>query len=328
MTSTNDVLLRTHSGVGDGRPTKVLLADDDRLCRLVLQQWLQNWGYEVVTGADGDEAWQIMQQVDAPQLLILDWMMPGVEGLQLCQRVRQLGRLPYPYILLLTAKDHKEDIIRALDGGADDYLTKPCEMEELRARVGVGKRFIELQQELLHTQEELRYGATHDALTGVWNRAGILALLARELERANRSRISLGVMMVDIDHFKRINDTYGHVAGDRVLNEVISRIVNSLRSYDLIGRYGGEEFLVLLSDFQSLTIERSAERIRRSVAEAPVAIGPEQVDITVSIGVALSERHDEIADHLLAAADAALYAAKNNGRNRVEVGIMGIPTEK
>lgn len=297
---------------------KVLVAEDDPLYCLVLQRLLRSWHYQVVVATDGDQAWDVLQKEYPPQILLFDWMMPGIEGPELCRRVRKQARLPYPYILLLTAKSQKDDIVSALDAGADDFLTKPCEVAELRARLGVGKRIMELQEELMRTQEELRYGATHDALTSVWNRSALLELLKRDLDRQSRSALPVGVLMIDIDHFKKVNDTYGHLVGDQVICDVVKRITRSVRGYDIVGRYGGEEFVVVLSDIKSTMIEQRADAIRRAVCESPIRAGGRLIPITVSVGVAVSNSKRGNTDRLLAAADAALYEAKRNGRNRIE----------
>ncbi len=299
---------------------RVLVAEDDPLYCLVLQRLLKSWDYQVVVANDGDQAWDVLQKENPPQILLFDWMMPGAEGPELCRRVRKQARLPYPYILLLTAKSQKDDIIRALEAGADDFLTKPCEIGELRARLGVGKRIMTLQEELIRTREELRYGATHDALTAIWNRSALLDLLKRELDRQTRSELPVGVLMIDIDHFKKVNDTYGHLVGDEVLCEVVKRITRAVRSYDVVGRYGGEEFVVVLSDIQSSLIEQRADGIRRAVYESPIRAGGRLIQVTVSIGVAVSTSRSANTDRLLATADAALYSAKKNGRNRIETG--------
>jgi len=300
--------------------TEVLLAEDDPVYCRILQRWLEAWGYPVTTARDGTEAWQILQQSKAPHLLILDWMMPGIEGPELCRRIRGRNQSPSPYILLVTAKLGKDDVIRGLEAGADDYITKPCEIGELRARVGVGQRMLKLQDELIGAQEELRFGATHDALTGLWNHAAILDLLGRELRRASRSRTWTGVLMVDIDHFKQINDRYGHLQGDLVLKEVARRIERAVRSYDWVGRYGGEEFIALLSDCNLEEIRISGERVRLAVAATPIEASGTEIHVTVSVG-ATSSAETNSQEDLLARADIALYRAKEKGRDRLELSL-------
>jgi len=298
----------------------VFLAEDDPVYLRIMQRWLEAWGFQVTTARNGLQAWEILQQSYAPHLLILDWMMPGMEGPELCRRIRSLDRSPSPYILLVTAKDGKDDVIRGLEAGADDYLTKPCDIGELQARIAVGQRLLRLQNELIGAREELRFGATHDSLTGLWNHGAILDLLARELRRVSRSHTEVGVLMVDIDHFKKVNDAYGHPNGDLVLKEVARRVEQALRSYDFVGRYGGEEFLILLSECPLEEIQRGGERVRMAVAETPIQAGGIEIQVTVSVGAASSFEGDSQPE-LLARADSALYRAKEKGRNRLELAI-------
>src|SRR5690606_18250008 len=206
------------------------------------------WGYDVVSCQDGTAAWQMLQQRDAPSLAILDWMMPGIDGVQVCREVRQHIVEPYIYILLLTAKSEKTDMIIGLDSGADDYLTKPFDANELRVRLRAGRRILDLQEELIFVREKLRDQATHDSLTRLWNRAAICDILQREMDRAIRNNNPLSILLADIDHSKRINDTYGHLAGDAVLRKTAQRMKTVVRPSDGIGRYGGEEFLLVLPD--------------------------------------------------------------------------------
>ena len=296
----------------------VLIAEDDPIFRRVLQSRLQNWGYQVITAENGARAWEILQQDNAPDLLILDWMMPGIDGLEVCRKIRERQRNPYQYILLVTGKDDKQDVVKGLEAGADDYLTKPFDSGELRARVEVGKRFMTLQYELIQARENLRYQATHDALTGIWSRTAILDVLGRELQRGVRSSSSTGILMIDLDYFKKINDTHGHLTGDAVLKETAHRINLSVRSYDFTGRYGGEEFLAVLSNCGPDDLRAVAERVRRAIADTPICLEFKSIAITVSIGgVATSKATTDL--ELLSAADSALYEAKRNGRNRVEI---------
>jgi two-component system, cell cycle response regulator len=294
----------------------VLVAEDDAMFRRILQTWLENWGYEVTLAEDGAKAWEILQSAIPPQLLILDWMMPAIHGVEICRRVREQNRSPYQYILLATAKDAKQDLVQGLEAGADDYLTKPFDKSELRARLRACNRILTLQDGQIQAQELLRFQATHDLLTGIWNRGAILDTLRRELDRAARSETSTGIMMLDIDHFKAVNDTYGHLAGDRVLVEVTQRILKAVRAYDSVGRYGGEEFLVVLPGCTREQINQGSERIRSAVDSGPIQLDGETIPVTVSIGAAVSTQDAISKTKLLAAADAALYRAKEIGRNR------------
>ena len=300
----------------DRNRKRVLVADDDAMFRKILHSWLENWAYEVTVAEDGSKAWAIIQVERPPELLIFDWVMPGIDGPELCRRIRERQHGPYQYILLVTAKDDKQDVVRGLDAGADDYLTKPFDRNELRARLRVGRRILSLQDDLIGAREELRFQATHDVLTGVWNRGALLELTERELQRANRSATNTGVLMLDLDHFKGVNDKYGHLIGDVVLKEIASRISHTVRAYDLVGRYGGEEFLAVLPECDKEQLRLSAERIRRAIANAPILAASSEISTTVSIGGTVAVSGVPSEKELLTVADTALYRAKNQGRNR------------
>jgi two-component system, cell cycle response regulator len=287
--------------------------------RRILQSWLTTWGYVVTMAEDGAEAWAILQQEIRPQVLILDWMMPAINGLELCAKVRERNQFPYQYILLATARDAKQDLVRGLEAGADDYLTKPFDRSELRARLRACNRILTLQDDQIRAHEQLRFQATHDALTGSFNRGEILEMLRRELERGARSKTTTGILMLDIDHFKMINDTYGHLTGDAVLREVTQRISKAVRSYDSVGRYGGEEFVVVLPGCSREQVDHGAERVRAAVDNGPVWVNEAQVPVTVSIGAAVTTHGGISEKEILAAADVALYQAKRIGRNRTVV---------
>jgi len=307
--------------VGSDQPGKacdrVLVAEDDPMLRRILRSWLESWGYQVIVAEDGAQAWDLLQAEPAPQLLILDWMMPRIDGVELCGLIRGRGQSPYQYIVLVTAKDDKQDLVRGLEAGADDYLSKPFDRNELRARLRTGRRILILQHEQTRIREELHFQATHDGLTGIWNRKAILDMMRREFEIAARSDSSIGIIMLDIDHFKQVNDTHGHLAGDAVLKEAANRMQQVLRSYDLAGRYGGEEFLSVLPDCDEERIQSCAERIRTAIAGAPFLAEGSWLSVTASIGTTILHpgRGTEMA--ALAEADAALYKAKHAGRNRV-----------
>lgn len=298
---------------------RVLVAEDDAMFRRILESWLTTWGYEVTMAEDGAEAWAILQQEIRPQVLILDWMMPAINGLELCGKVRERNQIPYQYILLATAKDAKQDLVRGLEAGADDYLTKPFDRSELKARLRACNRILTLQDDQIRAHEQLRFQATHDALTGLWNRGEILEMLRRELERGARSKTTTGILMLDIDHFKKINDTYGHLTGDAVLREVTQRISKAVRSYDSVGRYGGEEFVIVLPGCSREQVDQGAERVRGAVDNGPVRVNDAQIAVTVSIGAAVTTHGGISEKEILAAADVALYQAKRIGRNRTVV---------
>jgi diguanylate cyclase (GGDEF)-like protein len=299
----------------------VLIAEDDPLFRRILERWFQQWDYRVTAVENGLDAWEVLQREDAPQLAILDWMMPGMDGIELCRRIRNRDQSPYRYVLLLTAKDDKQDVITGLEAGADDYLTKPFDVDELRARVRAGKRILDLEAALIHAQDDLQSAALHDSLTGLWNRGAILDLLRREVCRRQRTGDALGVMMVDIDYFKKINDTHGHLIGDAVLQEVTRRLAVDVRPYDVVGRYGGEEFLIVFPGCNMRDLLVGAERLRHCIADQPIETSVGQIPVTLSLGLASVEQgENEIlgCESFLQRADAALYAAKARGRNRVE----------
>ena len=269
---------------------------------------------------DGAAALRILESDDSPRLAVLDWMMPGMEGVQICQRIRERKKGPYIYLLLLTARSEKRDLLRGLELGADDYLTKPFDSEELRARLLVGERILTLQDDLIAAREELRFRATHDVLTGIANRAAVMDALRGELSRQVREQRSFGVILVDIDHFKNVNDTFGHLCGDEVLRWVTRRMKECVRPYDTLGRYGGEEFLIIAPDVDGNGALALAERIRSIVASKPVVTQGGEVSVTVSLGAALStSTRSADPQMLLRLADQALYRAKDNGRNRCEL---------
>jgi diguanylate cyclase (GGDEF)-like protein len=298
---------------------KILAAEDNPIFQSVLRSMLTKWGYDVVIGRDGEEALAILQSNETPRLAILDWMMPGIDGVEVCRRVRAAGKEPYIYILLLTARTDSQDLVEALEAGADDYLTKPFNTLELRARLRAGRRIVELQEELLVAREALRVQATHDGLTGLLNRAAILEVLQTELARASRESQPVSVLMVDLDHFKRINDHLGHQGGDTVLREAARRMSSATRRYDSIGRYGGEEFLVILPGCTSEGAVAQAERLRAAVGGEPIDLGRQSVPVTCSLGCACCSDASCTSDSLVREADGALYGAKEAGRNRIVV---------
>jgi two-component system cell cycle response regulator len=299
---------------------KILIADDDRVTRGLLARRLTKWGHEVVACADGSQAWDILSKKDAPRLAILDWMMPGMDGVEVCRQVRRAPNHPYVYILMLTSKDGKADIVEGLEAGADDYIVKPFDPNELQVRVRAGVRLVKLQEDLQKALELSEFRASHDALTSLFNRGAIMEALKRELERAKREHTSLSVILADIDHFKRINDRHGHPAGDAVLKQVASIMSASVRPYDLVGRYGGEEFLIIAPGCDKVGAGRVAERIRTALSEAPIQTSEGALHVTLSLGVSEVDFVSENAlDDAVRSADNALYRAKENGRNRVEI---------
>jgi len=305
------------ASAGQNARMKILLADDEPIARTMVQHWLGGWGYTVVSVKDGEAALEALENDPEIRLALLDWVMPKVDGLEVCRRIRSRPSEPYTYVVLLTARDNKTDIVDGLDAGADDYLVKPCNPLELKVRLRAGRRVVELQEELVAAREKLRYEAMHDGLTALLNRRAVLDQLDRELTRAGRSGHPLAVMMGDLDHFKAVNDTFGHAAGDAVLQEAARRIKSCVRPYDSIGRVGGEEFLCVLPECTTGVGYTVAQRIGAALAQTPIQTPNGPVPITVSLGVASTEQTGEMtADGLVRAADAALYRAKAAGRAR------------
>lgn len=298
---------------------KVLIAEDDKVSSKVLEKNIRNWGYDVIISNNGQQAWKAFQKDDIP-LAILDWMMPKINGLELCQKVRLLKKDHYTYIILLTSKDRKEDVLKGFRAGADDYIVKPFDALELRARLQTGKRIVDLQSQLIQTNIKLEELAKEDSLTKLWNRAAIIQLLEDELHRSQREKRPVGVILVDIDYFKNINDTYGHLVGDTVLIEVTARLKKNIRRYDRIGRYGGDELLVVLPNCQLNEVEEIAERLRLALSQSRIQTDAGSLDVTLSLGAFSSEKQpDASAEVLIKASDNALYQAKRNGRNCVVV---------
>jgi diguanylate cyclase (GGDEF)-like protein len=307
--------------VEKGAIVRVLIAEDDPISRRVLETMLVHWGYQTIAACDGREAWDVLQQPESPRLAILDWMMPEMTGVDVCRLVRQGSKGGYSYLILLTAKGRQEDVIEGMTAGADDYITKPFDSGELRARLNAARRILDLQAELIAAREALREQATRDVLTGLWNRSAILDNFINEISRASREEKPVGVIMGDVDNFKRVNDEHGHRAGDSVLKEVAVRMKSMLRPYDMIGRYGGEEFLMVLPSCDLMSAGYVAERIRKRVAGKPIDL-PDRASLTVSMSFGVSAKlgaeQSEI-ERLIYLADEALYRAKGGGRNRIEM---------
>jgi two-component system, cell cycle response regulator len=302
---------------------KILIADDDPVSSRLLDRLLVKWDYEVIAAHDGSEAWEVLQAENAPRVALLDWIMPGIDGLEICRRVRARSSQPYVYIMLLTANDKVGNLVEGLESGADDYLTKPFHPQELRARLRVGLRMLDLESRLVEARESLRFKASHDSLTTIWNRGAIIEMLERELSRARRNGSSVGILLADIDHFKRVNDTRGHLVGDEVLRAVTGRLKGEVRSYDSVGRYGGEEFLIVLPGCDNPKLTTKAERLVKVVERSSIGTSTGTVAVTISIGgIASGDCPHAGVNKLLLAADTALYRAKVSGRNRSEMALL------
>lgn len=297
---------------------KVLIADDDPICRRVLKSWMDKWGYEAVLASNGEEVLTEVSHEDHPQLIILDWMMPGMDGPEVCRKIREAQNDRYIYIIMLTTKKLKEEVVEGLEAGADDYVSKPFDLSELKMRILSGARILNLETRLLEAQRELEILATHDSLTGILNHRAIMNILDKELSRCNREGQDLGIIMADVDHFKNINDTYGHLSGDRVLKEVSRRITISLRPYDSVGRYGGEEFMMVLPSCSLEETRNVANRVAENIRSSGVKISKGTIFLTISQGIiSTNNMGEKDAVSLIRLADKALYRAKEEGRNRI-----------
>ena len=295
---------------------KILIAEDDPISRHVLEANLLKWSYEVLVASDGGEAWEIIQQPESPRLIISDWMMPRMDGLALCREIRNMEKSEYIYFIILTTKGEKRNIIEGLEAGADDFLIKPFNQEELKYRIRIGERIINLERRILEL-------ANTDALTGLLNRRAFMERMGMEMLRAQREKRPLSLIITDIDHFKRVNDTYGHQVGDLVLQRFVGQLRTSIRPYDFLGRYGGEEFVVCLPGTDGCQAGLVAERMRGQIENMEIMLPDDSrsIRITASFGTApYSVESGGNIDLLIKSADDALYRAKEKGRNRVCMG--------
>ncbi len=298
---------------------KILIGEDDISSSTLLLSLTKLWGYDPIAVHNGFEAWDILQQENPPNLILLDWEMPQLSGLGLCQKIRSQENSNPPYIVILTARKETSDIVTALEMGANEYITKPFNRTELQARLHVGKRMLLLQQELNKTRKQLEFQANHDELTRIYNRKAILEKLDIELARTERQHQNFCVALCDIDFFKMVNDQYGHLAGDFILQQVAKTIKNQLRPYDNFGRYGGEEFLLITNE-EWRQAQSTFERIRSTIENTEYIFEDQLIKITLSFGVTF---HPSDAGHkppleLVNEADVALYKAKECGRNQVQ----------
>lgn len=293
---------------------KILIAEDDLTSRLMLKNLLIHWGYEVVVAVNGKEAWEILQQPSAPSIALLDWIMPELDGIDVCRKVRAQETIKSNYLIILTSLNAKKNLIQGLNAGADDYLTKPYDSDELQARLNVGKRVIELQDKLLELSNT-------DVLTSLGNRRRFFDAAKSEIHRSLRYYTPLSLILADLDAFKIINDSYGHKAGDQVLQGCAQLLKSVLRESDVICRMGGDEFAVILPQTEILGATVLAERIRMSIEQYRFSCEDNEgvsriVKITVSIGVGELASTDRSIDDLYQRTDSLLYTAKNEGRNQ------------
>jgi diguanylate cyclase (GGDEF)-like protein len=295
----------------------VLIADDEPVNRRLLEILLNKWGYNVTVASDGNEAWRALQGEPRPRIAVLDWMMPGMDGVQVCRKIRQDDTRPAVYVLLLTAKQATEDANGRYESVADDYLPKPYAAHELKARLRAARRIIELEDQLQTAHDAIKVETTHDTLTGLWNRSAIMEILHCELHRSRQQNTTLAVIIVDIGHLKQINRQHGHLAGDTALRETARRIRDSIRIHDSVGRYGGGQFVIISPARDSASALSQAQRIRSKICEDSIRTFAGDVPITISLGVAVGGSHDQ-AQEIISAAETALAAAKKAGRAGVE----------
>lgn len=294
---------------------KVLIVEDDPVTKHLLGAFLTEWGYDIQVVGDGRTAWEALQESEAPNLIISDWMMPDMNGVELCKKICAMNKTDYTYFILLTSKGAREDVIEGLQSGADDFIIKPFDKDELKYRVKIGERIIKLEQRILQL-------AKTDHLTGLLNRRAFMERMDQELQRAYRQNAPFSLILTDIDHFKRINDTYGHQAGDLVLQRFAGQLKKMSRPYDLVARYGGEEFILCFPGTERTDAGFIAERIRNAIEKMAVKIpGTSQsIRITASFGTAsFVPAFEEDVDAVVKRADDTLYQAKNEGRNCVVV---------
>ncbi len=303
---------------------RILLVDDEPTQRLIMARLLKRAGYVVETAGNGIEA---LAKIDAGdfQLMITDWEMPEMDGIALCSALRASPNRNYIYTILLTARDAIEHVVTGLQAGADDYLTKPVIEPELIARLNTGKRIVTLERSLRSANEENRRLSITDPLTGAYNRRYLMEQLPREIERAARYGRELSVVMCDVDHFKKINDTHGHLVGDEVLKWFVASLQKRVRACDWVARYGGEEFIAVLPETNVSNAGAAAENLRTGIAEAPFVLDQLSLPVTASFGASGWSGDvpaGSLLDALLAKCDAGVYASKAGGRNRVSVETM------
>ncbi len=307
---------------------KILIAEDDLVSRRVLEVTLIKWGYEVIVAGDGNEALTVLQSADAPPLAILDWMMPVTDGVEVCRRVRQTPSAVPTYVILLTAKTEKEDVVRGLDAGADDYLTKPFERTELRARIEVGTRMVGLQKkladrveelnqtlvELKKAEEEVRNLSMTDDLTGLYNRRGFLLMTEQQQRVARRNRLPFSLIYADMDGLKQLNDTCGHQKGSEAIQQIGQILKKSFRDSDIIARLGGDEFTVFVTDTVVCNIKVPISRLKENLMRFNTEKNFEY-RLSLSFGaVCVNPDDDSSIEELLVKADRAMYADKQQKR--------------
>ena len=296
---------------------KILVVEDESGARRLVKLYLSHAGYEVVEAEDGQAAWELFQR-EPFQIIVTDWMMPRLDGYGLIQNIRASGQKGYTYIIMLTAIDEKPKVVMGLEAGADEYLTKPFNKNELLARIASGERILKLEEQLTQARQQMEILAMQDGLTGLLNRRAIEEHAEAEFKIAIRKERTMSVIMIDVDHFKNVNDQFGHAIGDRALQQIAKILKENLRAYDRVGRWGGEEFILILPDTELKDAAMIAERLRRQTAEVKIPLeNGETFSIQISLGIACTADGFSALAKLIDAADQALYKAKQTGRNRV-----------
>lgn len=302
----------------------ILIVDDDAVSRTLIQKHLSKAGFSVSTASNGSHALEQFDHLFFP-IVLTDWMMPEIDGPQLCRLIREKKTDSYVFMILITGRNSKTDIVSGLESGADDYLTKPIHADELIARIKTGIRILKLEQSLKKANEEIRLLSITDPLTGCYNRGFLNQRLDQEIKRAMRYNRPLSVVLTDIDHFKKVNDTYGHQAGDEVLKLFSSYIKQQIRKkVDWVVRYGGEEFLIVLPETHCAGAYSMAERLRKTVESQTIPFGDTSIRITSSFGgvcVSFDNKNLEGVnmEQLIQVADEKLYESKKNGRNQTSL---------
>ncbi|PCH79702.1 MAG: diguanylate cyclase response regulator [Planctomycetota bacterium] len=304
------------------RLMNILIAEDDAVTCRLLTRALESWGHTVFAAADGSRAWDLYHE-ESINLIVSDWVMPGIDGPELCRRIRasNIHSSNPAYIILLTGKDSVESLAAGFAAGADDYIAKPFDNAELQARVHAGMRIIALQKELIDAREQVERLALTDSMTGLLNRRALVDALRRDEDRMRRQNRPIGIVLADLDRFKKVNDTWGHESGDRVLEMVAKCMQASVRTGDYAGRWGGEEFLLVLPGADIIQSAEVAERCRTLIESQAISLDNRNaLGVTCSFGVASTEGvgRCDIMD-LVQQADKAMYWAKDAGRNRVKI---------
>jgi diguanylate cyclase (GGDEF)-like protein len=299
---------------------RVLLVDDEPTQRLITARLLKRAGYQVDTAQNGKEALDKLKASGQFQLLVTDWEMPEMDGVALCRAVRAEQTSGYVYTILLTSRDAIEHLVAGLQAGADDYLTKPVLEPELLARLNTGRRIVTLERSLRAANEENRRLSVTDALTGAFNRRYLMEQVPDEIDRSSRYDHRLAILMCDVDHFKKINDTHGHQAGDEVLKRVVTLLKQKIRTVDWVARYGGEEFVIVLPETSFSNACKVAETLRESLSQLQIDFEGKKLNVTASFGVTGWDGivpTEASVDAMVARCDVCVYDSKANGRNRV-----------